>query len=156
MSDDRARQTRANWLEIIEKHKLDSEIPGSEDYWSPELDCASRDYLISIQNEKLKAVTPFLYENSAFYRRRFDRLGLAPTDILTIEDLPKWPVVDKSEMMTDATENPPYGTYSTLDEDLWKKRGWMMFSSSGSTGVPRVFRYSQIDRELWLCCVTKI
>jgi phenylacetate-CoA ligase len=25
----------------------------------------------------------------------------------------------------------------------------MMFSSSGSTGVPRVFRYSQIDRELW-------
>jgi phenylacetate-CoA ligase len=149
MSDDRARQTRANWLEIIEKHKLDSEFPGSEDYWSPELDCASRDYLISIQNEKLKAATPFLYENSAFYRRRFDRLGLAPTDILTIEDLPKWPVVDKSEMMTDATENPPYGTYSTLDEDLWKKRGWMMFSSSGSTGVPRVFRYSQIDRELW-------
>ncbi len=25
----------------------------------------------------------------------------------------------------------------------------MMFSSSGSTGVPRIFRYSQIDRELW-------
>src|SRR5258708_34529068 len=25
----------------------------------------------------------------------------------------------------------------------------MMFSSSGSTGVPRVFRYSQLDRELW-------
>ena len=113
MSDNRAGQTRAKWLETIEKHKLDSEIPGSEDYWSPELDCANRDYLISIQNEKLKAVTPFLYENSAFYRRRFDRLGLAPTDILTIEDLPKWPVVDKSEMMTDATENPPYGTYST-------------------------------------------
>jgi len=59
MSDNRAGQTRANWLETIEKHKLDSEIPGSEDYWSPALDCASRDYLISIQNEKLKAVTPF-------------------------------------------------------------------------------------------------
>ena len=25
----------------------------------------------------------------------------------------------------------------------------MMFSSSGTTGPPRVFRYSHIDRELW-------
>ena len=25
----------------------------------------------------------------------------------------------------------------------------MMFSSSGSTGAPRVFRYSQVDRETW-------
>jgi phenylacetate-CoA ligase len=25
----------------------------------------------------------------------------------------------------------------------------MLFSSSGSTGSPRVFRYSQLDRELW-------
>ena len=36
-----------------------------------------------------------------------------------------------------------------LSDDLWRTRGWMLFSSSGSTGVPRVFRYSQKDRELW-------
>src|SRR6185312_11393483 len=49
----------------------------------------------------------------------------------------------------DAREHPPYGTYTTMTEEVWAERGWMMFSSSGSTGVPRVFRYSQIDRELW-------
>jgi phenylacetate-CoA ligase len=52
-------------------------------------------------------------------------------------------------MMEDATANPPYGTYTAMDDELWRTRGWMLFSSSGSTGQPRVFRYSQIDRELW-------
>jgi phenylacetate-CoA ligase len=130
MGSDRAEQTRNTWLETVEKHKRDADAPGSEDYWSPALDCASRDELIAIQNDKLAALTPYLYENSDFYRRRFDRLGIAPTDIQTIDDLPKWPVVDKSEMMEDV-------------------RGWMLFSSSGSTGAPRVFRYTQNDRELW-------
>ena len=66
-----------------------------------------------------------------------------------MDDLAKWPVVDKAEMMADVLAHPPFGTYTTHDDALWAERGWMLFSSSGSTGVPRVFRYSQIDRELW-------
>ena len=149
MTDDRRAKTRAHWLETMAAHRKDPDGPGSEDYWSPALDTASRDELRAIQNAKIKAVTPFLYENSPFYRRRFDGLGLVPSDIQSVEDLVKWPVVDKSEMMEDAVANPPNGTYSTMDDGLWSRRGWMMFSSSGSTGVARVFRYSQIDRELW-------
>lgn len=149
MKDDRAERTRTRWLETLARYERDPDVPGSVDYWSPSLDCASRDELTAIQNAKLAALTPFLYENSAFYRRRFDRLGLAPTDIQTVEDLPKWPVVDKAEMMEDVKTAPPFGTYTTHDDALWAARGWMMFSSSGSTGVPRIFRYSQIDRDLW-------
>ncbi|MEE2760143.1 MAG: AMP-binding protein [Pseudomonadota bacterium] len=145
----KAEETRTKWLAVLDKYKHNSDAPGSEDYWSPALDCASRDELTAIQNEKLTALTPFLYENSGFYRHRFDYLGFAPTDIQTIDDLPKGPVVDKSEMMGDVQENPPFGTYTTHSDDLWARRGWMIFSSSGSTGVPRPFRYSQVDRELW-------
>jgi len=149
MSGNRQEETRVNWLTTLEKFRLDSDGPGSQEHWSPELDTCSRDRLIEIQNQKIAAVSPFLYENSPFYRRRFDRLGLAPTDIASVDDLSKWPVVDKSEMMEDALAHPPYGTYSAMSDELWRQRGWMMFSSSGSTGVPRVFRYSQIDREYW-------
>ena len=149
MTDDRAARTRGHWLETLARYKRDADAPGSADYWSPSLDCASRDELATIQNAKLAALTPFLYENSAFYRRRFDRLGLVPTDIRTTDDLRKWPPVDKAEMMEDVKAHAPYGTYTTHDDTLWATRGWMMFSSSGSTGVPRIFRYSQIDRELW-------
>jgi phenylacetate-CoA ligase len=145
----RQETTRQHWLATIERFKFDPDRPARKDMWSPRLDGASRDELTAIQNAKLAALTPFLYENSAFYRRRFDRLGLAPTDIRNIDDLPKWPVVDKAEMAEDALLHPPYGTYGTLSEALWAERGWMMFSSSGTTGTPRVFRYSQLDRELW-------
>src|SRR6266478_4421419 len=124
MSDDRAARARAHWLDTLARYKRDPDGPGSADYWSPSLDCASRDEIRAIQNAKLAALTPFLYENSAFYRRRFDRLGLAPSDIRCLDDLPKWPVVDKREMMEDALAYPPYGTYSTMSEAIWAERGW--------------------------------
>ena len=140
MSGDRKEATRNHWLDTLRSHQKDADAAASEAYWSPSLDTASRDELIAIQNAKIAAATPFLYENSPFYRRRFDSLGLAPTDIGSVDDLAKWPVVDKSEMMEDALANPPYGTYSGMDDELWRTRGWMMFSTSGSTGVPRVFQ----------------
>jgi phenylacetate-CoA ligase len=147
---DRAEATRAAWLAVLEKHRRDPDGPADERFWSPSLDTASRDELRAIQDEKVAAVAPFLYENSPFYRRRFDRLGLAPTDIRSIDDLvAKWPVLDKHEMAADAVEHPPYGTYTAMNDAVWAQRGWMLFSSSGSTGTPRVFRYSHVDREQW-------
>ena len=147
---DRADKTRKAWLEVIERFRHDRDAPGSALYWSPRLDTASRDELRAIQDAKLAALVPFLFENSAFYRRRFERLGLVPSDLRTVDDLiAKWPVIDKAEMAEDARAHPPYGTYTTMTEAIWAERGWMMFSSSGSTATPRVFRYSQIDRELW-------
>ena len=146
---DRAEATRNHWLATLETFKHDPDRAVNDEMWSPRLDGASRDELTAIQNQKLAAVTPFLYENSGFYRRRFDRLGLAPTDIATLEDLATWPVVDKSEMTLDVEAMPPYGHYTTMTDEIWRTRGWMLFSTSGTTGTPRIFRYSQIDRELW-------
>ena len=147
--NDKKQQTRSAWIEVLHKHRHDFKKPANKQYWSPTLDTASRDELTAIQNEKLSIVTPFLYENSLFYRERFDRLGLTPADISAVEDLPKWPVIDKTEMMQDAVNKPPYGSYSTINDNDWHHRGWMLFSSSGSTGVPRVFRYTHLDREFW-------
>jgi phenylacetate-CoA ligase len=79
----RAEATRRAWLETIERHRHDRDRPGSARYWSPTLDTASRDELRAIQDAKVAAVTPFLYENSAFYRRRFDRIGLLPSEAST-------------------------------------------------------------------------
>lgn len=146
---DRKQATRRRWLEVLEEHRQDWEQPGSEHYWSPRLETAPRDELRRIQNTKLAASVPFLYENSPFYRRRFERLGMTPDDIRSVDDLPKWPVVDKKEMVEDALSHPPWGTYTTHDDALWAERGWMIFGTSGTTGAPRVFRYSQFDRTQW-------
>ena len=149
MTKDRKSESRQIWLQTLEKHRRDFHAPDSQNYWSTYLDTMSRDHIIAVQNDKLRALTPFLYENSGFYRVRFDRLGLLPSDIQTVDDLTKWPVVEKQEMAEDAAASPPFGTYSTIDEQDWSERGWMLFSSSGSTGAPRVFRYTHVDREYW-------
>jgi phenylacetate-CoA ligase len=150
MANNRAEQTRAAWLATLELYCRDRDAAASEKFWSPELDTASRERLREIQDAKIAAVTPFLYENSPFYRRRFDGLGLVPTDIANADDLiSKWPVLTKTEMADDAKVNPPYGTYTAMTDEVWAQRGWMMFLTSGSTGAPRVFRYSHIDRDYW-------
>jgi phenylacetate-CoA ligase len=151
-SDDsnKAEATRREWLRVLAKYHIDREHSGSAEFWSPKLDTPSRDELRCIQDEKLAALVPFLYENSAFYRRRFGRLALDPRDIRSVDDLvTKWPVVTKTEMAEDVISYPPYGTYSTMTDQVWADRGWMLFSSSGTSGTPRVFRYSHADRELW-------
>jgi phenylacetate-CoA ligase len=119
----RAAATRSHWLETLDRYMQDRDVPGSADYWSPRLDTASRDEITAIQDAKVAAVVPFLYENSGFYRRRFERLGLIPDDIKSGADLiAKWPLVEKSEMAMDAAEHPPYGTYTTIDEGLGRAR----------------------------------
>src|SRR3954447_25488288 len=126
MAVTRADITRESWLGTLLQFRYNRQSPANSDMWSPRLDAASREKLVAIQNEKLRGAVPFLYENSPFYRRRFDRLGLSPSDFRSTDDLQKWPVVDKAEMMADATEHPPYGTYTTTTDDVWAKRGWMM------------------------------
>lgn len=146
---DKVRQTRQRWMEVLELDREDRSAPYSDRFWS-EKDTWSRERIREVQDRKIAAVAPFLYENSDFYRRRFDKLGVAPTDIKSVDDLIRnWPVVDKKEMMEDITQHPPYGTYTACGDDEWSDRGWMLFSSSGSTGVPRVFRYTHYDRTFW-------
>lgn len=48
---------------------------------------------------------------------------MIPDDLKRVDDLPKWPVIDKKEMVEDALANPPWGTYSAHDDALWAERG---------------------------------
>ena len=76
MTDDRAAATRRAYMAVLEQYRRDFAAPGSAEYWSPSLETASRDEIRAIQNAKLEKLSPFLYENSAFYRRRFDDAGM--------------------------------------------------------------------------------
>ncbi len=149
MTSDRTEATRRAYMEVLEQHRQDFAAPGSAEYWAPGLETASRDEISDIQNAKLEKLSPFLYENSDFYRRRFDAAGMTPDDIRTVDDLSKWTPVDKTEMIDDMVANPPWGTYTTHSDEMWRDRGWTIFPTSGSTGTPRIFRYSKVDLDYW-------
>lgn len=140
--------SRAAWLAGIDRHRDARTGPVDGRFWS-RLDTASRDELAAIQAEKLRLLVPYLYDHVPFYRRRFDAAGMAPGDVRELADLRHVPVVTKHDMAADLAEHGPWGTYTAVDDRVWAEHGWQIFATSGTTGTPRVFRYTDVDRELW-------
>jgi phenylacetate-CoA ligase len=143
-------RARANWLALLERHRgQDWDKPDSSDYWSTKLDTAPREQLREIQSEKLVAAVEYAYACIPFYRQKFDRIGLQPGDIHGVDDLHKIPITTKQEMADDVAANPPWGTFTAVDDAAWLDRGWQTFNSSGTTALPRSFRYTRFDRSMW-------
>jgi phenylacetate-CoA ligase len=84
--------------------------------------------LIALQETKLQLIVEYAYENSAFYKDRFDTLGLSPKDIKSISDLTRIPLLSKN----DVREN----LYSGLLVAGLDKRDVLKINTSGSTGEP--------------------
>ncbi|MFI5305335.1 MAG: phenylacetate--CoA ligase family protein [Nitrospiria bacterium] len=138
------------WLETVLKYKLNPENPVNASVWSPELEQIPRNKIKEIQSEKLGVAFNYLFEHSPFYKDKFKKAGLKPGDVKTVDDLMKIPVTTKSEWLEDQIKNPPWGTFSPLIAERWKSNGWMMFATSGSTtALPRVFRHTSHDMEMW-------
>jgi len=145
---DMASDIRKLWADVRKKWMLNPDKPGSPKYWSPELETCPRDKIKEIQSEKLEVAFRYLYECSPFYREKYKRAKLSPSDIKSVDDLHKIPITSKKEWREDLEKNPPWGTFSCIDEDIWKERGWIVWLTSGTTGKPTPIRYTQEDRKM--------
>jgi len=134
---------------MLRKFIRGTEEPAGKRYWAPQFETASRSRIRDIQDEKLRALIPYLYDHSPFYRAKFRAAKLKPADFKSIDDLVKFPVTTKHEMAENVATYPPWGTYTPIDDRIWRDRAWMVFSTSGTTATPRSFRYTALDRELW-------
>jgi phenylacetate-CoA ligase len=141
--------TREQWRQSILAETRNPEGPGGDRLWAPELDAGVPERLRQIQGRKLVRAVAWMYGRSALFRSKCDAIGLEPGDVRGVDDLARLPVTRKEEMSADVEANPPYGTFQSLTDSEWLKHGWQVFQTSGTTGVPRAFRYSQFDRGLW-------
>ena len=117
-------------------------------YYQPEIETASREKIVEIQNEKIKKQVKHVYENVEYYRKLMDEKGVKPEDIQTIDDIKKLPFLTKADLR----EAYPYGLLGT---DL--KNCVRIQSTSGTTGKRVVAFYTQADIELWEeCCARAI
>ena len=137
------------WRRAIWRHVRNPDRPGGTAYWAPSLETASQDELREIQLQKLRAAVRFAAARIPFYARRFQAAGFEPGDLRSLDDLRRLPITTKQDMAADLEEHPPWGTYTSVDDRLWRERGWQTFTSSGTTGRPRVFRYLSFDRTVW-------
>lgn len=110
-------------------------------YWNESIETMPRKQLDELQLEELKEIVTFAYENSVYYKRAFDEKGLKPEDITTLDDLRKFPFVNKK------TERETQGVGSFLGEMTAVSEDDVVFisTSSGSTGVPTVSPFTKKD-----------
>lgn len=117
-------------------------------YYQPEIECASRDEIAALQNERLAKQVKHVYDNVSMYRERMDEMGIKPEDIKTIDDLKKLPFTTKDDLR----EQYPYGLLATPLENCVRIQ-----STSGTTGRRVVAFYTQNDIDLWEeCCARAI
>lgn len=109
-------------------------------YFTPEIECASREKLETLQLERLQKTVRRCYENVAFYRENLDKAGIKPEDIKTLDDLKKLPFTYKQDLR----DNYPYGLFAAPKEDLIR-----IHASSGTTGKMTVVGYTKNDIDAW-------
>ena len=117
-------------------------------YYQPEIETASREKILEIQNQKIVKQVRHVYDHVAYYRRLMDEKGIRPEDIHGVEDIHKLPFLSKADLR----EAYPYGLLGT---DL--KNCVRIQSTSGTTGKRVVAFYTQGDIDLWEeCCARAI
>lgn len=119
-----------------------------EHYYQPEIECASREEIIALQNERLVKQVKHVYENVPYYRNLMDEKGVKPEDIQSIEDVHKLPFLTKSDLR----DAYPYGLLAKPLSECVRIQ-----STSGTTGKRVVAFYTQHDIDLWEdCCARAI
>ena len=114
--------------------------PLGQEHWFPEretMDPAKRDELIL---GRLREVCAYALERSPFYRRKWGDFD-PRTDLGSLEDFERLPVIVKDELRADQAEHPPFGSYTCIaPEDVVRVHG-----TSGTTGRPTAFGIGRDD-----------
>ncbi|MCR5041689.1 MAG: phenylacetate--CoA ligase [Clostridia bacterium] len=119
-----------------------------EHYYQPEIECAPREEIVRLQNERLVKQIRRVWDNVPYYRKKMEDHGVTPDDIKTVDDLHKLPFLSKSDLR----DAYPYGLLGTPLRDAVRIQ-----STSGTTGKRVVAFYTRHDIDLWEdCCARAI
>jgi phenylacetate-CoA ligase len=86
------------------------------------------------------------YENTPFYRKRFDEAGLTPKDCRELEHLDRFPFTTKDDLR----DNYPSGMFAVPRNELRR-----IHASSGTTGQPTLSAYTADDLDDWAMLVAR-
>jgi phenylacetate-CoA ligase len=108
--------------------------------WDRRNECLGREEIEQLQLERLQSALNRVYRNVTFYKKRFDRLGILPDEIQTLQDLAQFPLTLKEDLR----ESYPYGMFALPLREVVR-----IHSSSGVTGKATVTGYTKNDLHHW-------
>ncbi len=103
-------------------------------YWNPFLETLPRDEMVGFQIKRVRKAMAFAKENSPFYKEKFSKVGVAPEDIKSLDDLRKLPLTNKEELRKAQEGHEPFLFGKTLATDLSEL--CTLRQTSGTTGRP--------------------
>ncbi len=105
--------------------------------------------LREVQLLKLRRMVQWAWHNSPFYRDKFDRSGVTPEDIRSLDDLRRFPLTEKSEWLKAQGPEPrTFGKTAAVPEtDVIRYH-----QTSGTTGDSIRLAFSARDWNVWLQC----
>ncbi len=107
---------------------------------------ASVDELRALQLERMQWSLNHAYNNSPFYKARFDEAGVHPDDLKSLADLSKFPFTHKQDLR----DNYPFNMFAVPKNQLVR-----VHASSGTTGKATVVGYTQNDIDTWANAVAR-
>jgi phenylacetate-CoA ligase len=110
------------------------------EYWNEKIETVPTEELKVYQLKKLREQVKRCYENSVFYKKQFDRVGLKPENIRSLDDLEKIPFTVKNDLR----DTYPFGMVAAKSDEIVE-----IHASSGTTGNPIIGAYTKNDIDVW-------
>jgi phenylacetate-CoA ligase len=103
-------------------------------YWNEYLETMPRKQLDAIHLKRLQGMIKYVYENIPMYRYLYDKVGLKPEDVRSLEDYYyKVPYIEKADIVRYQQNKPPFGDAIVPDSE---EHTQLFYMTSGSTGKP--------------------
>ena len=104
------------------------------------MECMDRESMKKLQLERLQKTVKTCYEKVPFYRKKFDKMGIKPEDIKSLDDITKLPFTTKYDLR----DEYPFGLNAVPMDQIVR-----VHASSGTTGKPVVGTYTKNDIDSW-------
>ncbi len=115
-------------------------------FFQEELETLSREKLNELQLERAQELVKYVYERIPFYTDLFDKAGVSPSDLKSLDDLPRFPFTVKQNLR----DAYPFDMFAVPMDEVAR-----IHCSSGTTGTASVVGYTQHDLDEWADCFAR-
>lgn len=139
--------TRASpYFDRVDPAALAEEFPVADA--DARLSAMSKDELRARQEERFRRIVAFAWK-TPFYQRLWGTAGAQEGDIAGLDDLPRLPVYDKSDLMASVEAHPPIGDFHGQEAYApGEAPPVILQTTSGTTGKPQPLLYGPKSREV--------